>query len=230
MTPIPDDHEAARALRDEFDRLGREQGQVRPVPTDRLHRRWRAGLVTLAVALGAGAVAVAGSQLLDGATSGDRHSVPRHDVPARSDTKLSALRVPDPAGGLPWGVRLYTSKLGLPCVLVGRVKDDHLGVPSGGRFLRYPLDAPGLCSDSKDEHAAFAVRRTSTPAPGRTLVYGVVDRTVSSVVIHPEAGRSQPVTVADDGGFLLVEASPGAMRSATITMTVAGRKRTSRLG
>ncbi|MFL5844311.1 MAG: hypothetical protein ACJ762_06425 [Solirubrobacteraceae bacterium] len=230
MTPIPDDHEAARALRDEFDRLGREHGHATPAPLARAHRRSRALLATLAIGLGAGAVAVAGSQLLDGQTSGDHRSVGDRDAPAPADAKLSEVRRPDPSGGLAWGLRIYTSKLGLPCVMVGRVKDRRLGSEDNGRLLAYPPDAPGLCATSQADHAAFSVRRTATPAPGRTVIYGVVDRSVSSVIIHPRPGRSRPVPVADDGGFLLVESGPEALRSATITLTVAGVKRTSRLG
>ncbi len=41
---------------------------------------------------------------------------------------LLPLRVPDPAGGPPWGLRLVTTSRGLTCVELGRVVDGRLGV------------------------------------------------------------------------------------------------------
>jgi hypothetical protein len=45
-----------------------------------------------------------------------------------SSVRLLPLRVPDPAGGPPWGLRVVTTSRGLRCLQVGRVVDGKLGV------------------------------------------------------------------------------------------------------
>ena len=62
--------------------------------------------------------------------------------------RLLALRVPDPAGGPPWGLRVVGTTRGVGCVQVGRVVDDNLGVlgqdgiaGNDGRFHELPLNA-----------------------------------------------------------------------------------------
>ena len=41
---------------------------------------------------------------------------------------LLPISVPDPKGGLPWGMRIVTTTRGLVCVQIGRLLDGHLGV------------------------------------------------------------------------------------------------------
>ena len=47
---------------------------------------------------------------------------------ATAGTRLLATRVPDPAGGLPWGLRLVHTTRRLVCLQVGRVEANQLGV------------------------------------------------------------------------------------------------------
>jgi hypothetical protein len=47
---------------------------------------------------------------------------------AAPGTRLLAMRVADPAGGLPWGIRLVPTTRGLMCVQVGRIGGSRLGV------------------------------------------------------------------------------------------------------
>jgi hypothetical protein len=47
---------------------------------------------------------------------------------AARGTRLLAMRVADPAGGLPWGMRLVRTTRGLVCVQVGRIDGSQLGV------------------------------------------------------------------------------------------------------
>jgi hypothetical protein len=67
--------------------------------------------------------------------------------------RLAPLRVADPAGGLPWGVRAVTTTRGLGCVQVGRVQDGELGVVGqDGAFAndgKFHVMAPTVLSDAQ---------------------------------------------------------------------------------
>lgn len=48
-------------------------------------------------------------------------------LPLAGQSKLLPLLVPDPNGGLPWGMRVVHTTRGLVCVQIGRVQDGQLG-------------------------------------------------------------------------------------------------------
>jgi hypothetical protein len=48
-------------------------------------------------------------------------------LPLPGQSRLLALRVPDPGGGLPWGMRVVRTTRGLVCVQIGRVQNGQLG-------------------------------------------------------------------------------------------------------
>ena len=48
-------------------------------------------------------------------------------LPLPGQSRLLPLRVPDPVGGLPWGMRLVHTTRGLACVQLGRVGNGQLG-------------------------------------------------------------------------------------------------------
>jgi hypothetical protein len=48
-------------------------------------------------------------------------------LPLPGQSKLLPLRVPDPNGGLPWGMRVVHTTRGLVCVQIGRVQNGQLG-------------------------------------------------------------------------------------------------------
>jgi hypothetical protein len=67
-------------------------------------------------------------------------------VPVGSTARLLPLRVADPAGGPPWGLRIVTTSRGLACLQVGRVVGNELGVlgqdgveRNDGRFHPLPV-------------------------------------------------------------------------------------------
>ena len=49
-------------------------------------------------------------------------------VPTDQGGRLLALRVPDPAGGPPWGLRIVDTTRGMQCLQAGRVVGDQLGL------------------------------------------------------------------------------------------------------
>jgi hypothetical protein len=68
-------------------------------------------------------------------------------VPIPATVRLLAISVPDPAGGLPWGMRYLQTTRGLGCVQIGRVLDGRLGIlgrdgsfGDDGRFHELPPD------------------------------------------------------------------------------------------
>jgi hypothetical protein len=94
--------------------------------------RGRKTLVLVLVLVAASGSAVAATQLFGPAV----HPGPAVlGGPKPGSVVLAPLRVPDPAGGLPWGVRIYRPRRGAPgtsgpvsCVQIGRVLDGRLGV------------------------------------------------------------------------------------------------------
>lgn len=89
-------------------------------------------------------------------------------VPAPGASQLLALRVADPEGGLPWGMRIVRTTRGEVCVQIGRVENGQLGelgidgvFHGDGRF--HPLPADVLPETSRvgvkasDEDATEAV-------------------------------------------------------------------------
>ncbi len=87
---------------------------------------------------------------------------------AARGTRLLSMRVADPAGGLPWGMRLVHTTRGLMCVQVGRIDGSQLGVlgqdgafDDDGRF--HPV-APDVV-----EYHRSTTEISSCLAPGQTI-------------------------------------------------------------
>jgi hypothetical protein len=80
-----------------------------------------------------------------------------------SSARVLGLRVPDPAGGPPWGLRIVKTTRGATCLQPGRVVDGKLGVlgqdgvsGNDGKFHELPLTpfaAPGCVPDDGAGHA-----------------------------------------------------------------------------
>ena len=105
----------------------------------RLPGRVRTGLVrlnlrlvvALVALLAAAAVALAAGGLLSGAPVAPPFKAqPRKQdgVPIGPSATLLALSVADPAGGIPWGLRVLSTTRGVGCLQYGRLYDGELGV------------------------------------------------------------------------------------------------------
>lgn len=81
-------------------------------------------LVTSTIALAATGVILTGSPVPP-----NRHFRPYAGtgLPLPGQSKLLPLRVPDPSGGPPWGMRVVHTTRGLVCVQIGRVQKGTLG-------------------------------------------------------------------------------------------------------
>ncbi len=113
-------------LGEEFERVARER-----------RRRWlprRTALFASVGGLSASAVALAASGALTGEPVKDPPGTPKPQphvaagVVRANTVTLTALRVPDPAGGPPWGLRTLRTTREQGCVQVGRVRDGRVGV------------------------------------------------------------------------------------------------------
>lgn len=118
--------------------------------------RWRSrglGVPAIAVglALACSAIAIAATGLLNGSPVKPEVTPNPHagnGVPVSGeDAGQIALLASDPAGGLPWGLRVLRTTRGQVCVQVGRVRDGRLGelgldsaFGDDGRFHQIPPD------------------------------------------------------------------------------------------
>ncbi len=81
-------------------------------------------LVTTTIALAATGVILTGAPV---PPAGPMSPVAGAGLPLPGQSRLLALRVPDPNGGLPWGMRVVRTTRGLVCVQIGRVQNGQLG-------------------------------------------------------------------------------------------------------
>jgi hypothetical protein len=102
-------------------------------------------LATTAIALAATGVILTGSPVR---TISQPIATAGEGIPVEGGSRLLPLRAADPAGGLPWGMRVVHTTRGLLCVQVGRVYDGQLGqlgidgaFGDDGRFHALPPDA-----------------------------------------------------------------------------------------
>jgi hypothetical protein len=116
-----------------------------------LSHRLNAALVAAGLVLGGGAVAVAATGVLSGAPVKPEmplSPVAGNGLPVSGAAGHLLLTTSDPAGGLPWGMRVFDTTRGQVCMQVGRVQDGQLGVlgldsafNNDGRFHALPTDA-----------------------------------------------------------------------------------------
>jgi hypothetical protein len=101
-------------------------------------------LATTTIALAATGVILTGAPVRP---EGPLNPSAGEGIPAPGASQLLALRVPDPEGGLPWGMRIVRTTRGEVCEQIGRVQDGQLGelgvdgvFHDDGRFHPIPAD------------------------------------------------------------------------------------------
>jgi hypothetical protein len=128
---VADPLKAIEELGHEFERVAFERSSARAA-RPRVPRGRLLVLAALALLLAA-AVAVAASGVLSGEPVRNPPGVaftPTRGLgtPVPGSARLLGLRVPDPAGGPPWGMRTLKTTRGFGCVQIGRVVGGALGV------------------------------------------------------------------------------------------------------
>ncbi len=140
--PLPLDLPILDEVGFELGRIFRREEQALAPARHRGRPPWRrsglrVAVVAVLVALVAVAVAVAAGGLFGSPVAPEEHLTPTTGwgVPIRSSVRLIPISAPDPAGGLPWGIRIMHTTRGLGCLQVGRLEGGQLWVDRAGRGL-----------------------------------------------------------------------------------------------
>jgi hypothetical protein len=228
-----------------MERLGRELEAAAsrqigaPASRRRARRRWL-GLFVALVGFGAGAGAWAATQLLRTGSPvpfvfGAPVAGVEQGVALPGTVRLLADDVPDPAGGLPWGMRYWETDRKYGCIQVGRVYQGRLGQIGDGKVfheLRVGVTSGALggCYILDGSDHAFAAMHTDArrggqpaPCPSRmgtvrtkrgVIRCDVTDRTIDFGLLGPHAtsyvarvdGRDRRLSpLGAVGGYLVVQ-------------------------
>jgi hypothetical protein len=202
-----------------------------------LSHRVSAAVVALALALAGGAIAVAATGLLNGSPVPEVGQKPTPDVgngvPAPGGSHLLSLRVADPEGGPPWGMRVVHTTRGSTCVQMGRVQNGQLGqlgidgaYHDDGRFHPLPSDIlpiddghaniscilPGQTlmsrSPTQDRSAEWMVEPRKvkpTARELRSITYGLLGPHAVSITYRTATGTQTRPVSPGSGAYMIVE-------------------------
>jgi hypothetical protein len=195
-------------MSDYFDRV--EEG-LRDAVAERRHMPWYRrvavrpgrGVVVVAACLVVSGSALAASGVFQtgAAVAPEVAPLASTDVgaPIPSSVRLLALRVADPDGGPPWGLRTIKTTRGLICVQVGRIVDGRIGVlgrdgafHDDGRFhplsVDYLEDGSSNCG-TEDAHGNTFLNEEAFGVPVDGLKSG--EGEVSGGCYRPRASKRQ---------------------------------------
>jgi hypothetical protein len=199
----------------------------------------RVALIVVALVLATAAITLAATGvILTGSPVGTARApiaTAGEGVPVPGGARLLPLRAADPAGGLPWGMRIIHTTRGLICVQVGRVYHGQLGqlgvdgaFHNDGRFHPLPADAlpdvladadgwmAGNCASPGDIYAGDSVglelSAATSPRPGggapadrREISFGLLGLHSVSVT-YREGSRTRTQPVLPGlGAYLIVQ-------------------------
>lgn len=210
--------EAARAAGARQPAAGRSAGRG-------IGRRWLGpviGAITAFGVVGGGVAISTGVFTGDGGSVGAGPQPPEETRHAPGDAyRGDAVAVDPMRPTLRWGIGVYPSQNGRDtCLLAGRVRGQGLSAEQNGRFSSLSNDAPGLCGDLDERHAIFTTRSYFNATGDRALLYGLVDRTVTSLRLGPP-GALKDLDVANDGTFIVVAKGPLGFRGQQFEITSA---------
>ncbi len=172
--------------------FGTRFARTSPSPRRRASVQVRVALVAFALVLATAAITLAATGvILTGSPVGTAHApiaTAGEGIPVAGGERLLPLRAPDPAGGLPWGMRIVHTTRGLVCVQIGRVYDDRLGqlgvdgaFHNDGRFHPLPTDAlPEVIADAGGQMAG------DCSSPGATYSGDSVGLELSAATSPPQ--------------------------------------------
>lgn len=110
---------------------------------------------------------------------------------------------PDPQSrGREWAVTVFKAKNGQTCVAPGRKQGNKAGdVTPDGRFVPYPIEDGGSCTDLSRVPAGAQI--TSTPSEGRTTVHGIAGPKVRQITLTVN-GEARELDIGPRGVFFAV--------------------------
>jgi hypothetical protein len=188
-------------------------------------RRWLGPVIGAIAAFGivGGGVAIStGVFTGDGGSVGAGPKPPEETRHAPGDAyRGNAVTVDPTKPTVRWGIGVYPSQNGRDtCLLAGRVRGQGLSAEQSGRFSSLSNDAPGLCGDIDERHAIFTTRSYYSATGDRALLYGLVDRSVTSLRLG-RSGALKQLDVANDGTFIVVAEGPYGLRGQQFEVTSA---------
>jgi hypothetical protein len=212
---------------------------ARTSPRRRASTHVRVALVVLALALATAAITLAATGvILTGspvATVRAPIATAGEGIPVAGGARLLPLRAADPAGGLPWGMRIIHTTRGLICVQIGRVYDNQLGqlgvdgaFHNDGRFHPLPTDAlpdvlanaagwmAGNCSSPGGIYAGDSVglelsaatsprQGAGVPADRREISFGLLGVHAVSVTYREGSQTRTQRVLPSLGAYLIVQ-------------------------
>ena len=190
-----------------------------------LGRRWLGpvvGAITAFGIVGAGVAISTDVFTADGGSGGSGPKPPSETLHAPGDAyRGNAVAVDPTRPALRWGIGVYPSRNGRDtCLLAGRVRGQGLGAEKDGRFSSLSKDASGICDDIDARHAIFATRSYFNATGDRALLYGLVDRTVTSLRLGLPTALKE-LDIASDGTFIVVAEGPYGFRDQQFEITSA---------
>ena len=190
-------------------------------------RQWL--LVTLGAIVAFGGVAVAERAIERTGPDIAGDELPRHLTAAAGAGIVTNSAAPDPAGGPPWAVRVFTNPAGLDCVAIGRLQDGKLGTYDQSRTFRaLPARVSGVCEPLAKTGLLAAVQHRAR-APQRTIVFGLArDRRPVRITV---GGETRTITPGGLGSFVDVRTGLFKRGAAAVVSTTAdGRTVRRKLG
>ncbi len=216
FAPLESFEAELRGLAEDPESQRRGRRRRRPIP---LRVRWGLLVPIAALLLAGGTIALAATGvILTGAAVPVTAPVgPSEGVGVAVSSTLLPLRVQDPDGGPPWGLRIVETSRGLVCAQVGRVHDGQLGelgtdgaFADDGLFHPFPLEvvqtfAGGSTEDGTEIHGGtcalaggaewgsavaaelWGVDRNAASPGGHTGVPTPQKRNISYGVLGPHA-------------------------------------------
>jgi hypothetical protein len=219
----------------------------------RVAPRLRILLVALALVLGTTAVTLAASGvILNGspvrpirppiATAGQ-------GIPVLGGSRLLPLRAADPAGGLPWGMRIVRTTRGLICVQLGRVDHGQLGqlgvdgaFGNDGRFHPLPTEvlpyvqgveglSSGQCTSPSETYASDVVglqlsaaknprAGQGTVADRREISFGLLGKHAVSITYRAGSETHTEALLPGLGAYLIVQRYTSGRQLGSSSVTV----------
>jgi hypothetical protein len=230
---------------------GRQQARRRPLsalfdirfartsPRRRASAHVRIALTALALVLATSAITLAATGVILTGSPVRTASAPiataGEGIPVPGGARLLPLRAPDPAGGLPWGMRIIHTTRGLICVEIGRVDGNQLGqlgvdgaFHNDGRFHPLPTDAlpgdladmagwmAGNCASPGSTYAGDSVglelNAATSPGPGagvpadrREISFGLLGVHAVSIAYREGSQTRTEPVLPGLGAYLIVQ-------------------------
>lgn len=149
---------------------------------------------------------------------------PPRGLEAEPGSDRVALTVPDPRGGLDWGVRSYVSTSGNSCVEPGRMSGGHFGqlVGATGAFRATAAQDGGTCGSLLAEPILLAINHYPSveDRAARTVLFGWAGPAVTAIDVGGPGGLRH-VGAASSGAFVLPFAGAVAPTDLPVFVTLA---------